>query len=223
MRSTTRGPLLVLISVIAAVAGGVGSSDADQASSQQQSVQHQFDPAPSNGCSQTFHAPQYRTTARRIYRQHSHIQPKQLYRLLHMRQCAATIHARHAMDRITLRQRHARLHRRELAKARAQRLCGSTACDRNLGRYMAARYGWIGRQWSCLDSLWGSHESGWKRHADNPGSSAYGIPQALPGSKMGPGWVDNARVQIRWGLSYIAGRYLSPCGALGFWLGHSWY
>ena len=41
--------------------------------------------------------------------------------------------------------------------------------------------------------------------AANP-SGAYGIPQALPGSKMasaGPDWQTSAATQIRWGLGYI--------------------
>jgi hypothetical protein len=77
-------------------------------------------------------------------------------------------------------------------------------------------YGWAGEQWRCLDDLWGDEESSWRWWADNPTSPAYGIPQALPGSKMGPGWVKSVLVQIRWGLRYIKGRYFSPCGALGF-------
>jgi hypothetical protein len=63
-------------------------------------------------------------------------------------------------------------------------------------------------------------------HADNPNSSAYGIPQALPGSKMasaGPDWANNPITQIRWGLGYIADRYGSPCGAWGHSQSHGWY
>ena len=70
-------------------------------------------------------------------------------------------------------------------------------------------------QFSCLDSLW-TKESGWRVDADNPSSSAYGIPQALPGSKMssfGADWATNPVTQIRWGLDYIADRYGSPCSA----------
>ena len=61
-------------------------------------------------------------------------------------------------------------------------------------------------------------ESGWNVYADNPSSSAYGIPQALPGSKMasaGADWATNPVTQIRWGLGYIQDRYGSPCGAWG--------
>ena len=55
-----------------------------------------------------------------------------------------------------------------------------------LGRHMAAEMGWTGYQWTALYRLW-SAESGWRVTAANPTSSAYGIPQALPGSKMGEG------------------------------------
>jgi hypothetical protein len=79
---------------------------------------------------------------------------------------------------------------------------------------MLGSYGWSASQFSCLDSLW-SHESGWSVTAANP-DGAYGIPQALPGSKMasaGSDWQTNAATQIRWGLGYIKGLYGSPCGA----------
>jgi hypothetical protein len=79
---------------------------------------------------------------------------------------------------------------------------------------IVASHGWAGSEFSCLVSLW-NRESGWNAHAANP-SGAYGIPQALPGSKMGVGggdWQNDYRVQIKWGIGYIAGRYGSPCGA----------
>ena len=38
-------------------------------------------------------------------------------------------------------------------------------------------------QFPCLDKLW-NQESGWNHKAYNSSSGAYGIPQALPGSKM---------------------------------------
>ena len=67
------------------------------------------------------------------------------------------------------------------------------------------------KQWNCLEKLW-HRESGWKVHAGNPGR-AYGIPQALPGKKMGAGWRHSATAQIKWGIKYIDGRYGSPCAA----------
>ena len=66
-------------------------------------------------------------------------------------------------------------------------------------------------QFNCLKKLW-HRESGWNVHAGNP-SRAYGIPQALPGKKMGAGWRHSATAQIKWGIKYIDGRYGSPCAA----------
>jgi hypothetical protein len=90
---------------------------------------------------------------------------------------------------------------------------------------MLGSFGWSSSQFSCLDQLWG-HESGWNVSAENPSSGAYGIPQALPGSKMasaGPDWQSNAATQIRWGLGYIKGLYGSPCGAWSHEESTGWY
>ncbi|HEX5190876.1 MAG TPA: lytic transglycosylase domain-containing protein [Streptosporangiaceae bacterium] len=80
------------------------------------------------------------------------------------------------------------------------------------------------QQFGCLDNIW-SRESGWRVTAANA-SGAYGIPQALPGSKMataGPNWQTNATTQIKWGLGYIKDRYGSPCNGWAFWQAHGWY
>ncbi len=85
--------------------------------------------------------------------------------------------------------------------------------------------GWGEDQFTCLVKLW-NRESGWNVTASNPYSGAYGIPQALPGSKMsshGSDWDTNADTQIRWGLDYIAGRYGNPCGAWGHSESVGWY
>lgn len=74
--------------------------------------------------------------------------------------------------------------------------------------------------------LWGAKESGWSHTAANPTSSAYGIPQALPGSKMashGADWRTDPETQVRWGLDYVGSRYGSACGALGFHRANGWY
>jgi len=79
-------------------------------------------------------------------------------------------------------------------------------------------------QFSCLDSIW-SRESGWNYQAENA-SGAFGIPQALPGSKMataGADWQTNPATQIKWGLGYIQGRYGTPCDAWAYWQAHSYY
>ena len=92
-------------------------------------------------------------------------------------------------------------------------------------RGMLAGFGWGDDQFSCLVSLW-NKESGWNVRAYNAGSGAYGIPQALPGSKMGSAgadWETNAATQISWGLGYISGRYGDPCGAWGHSQSTGWY
>ena len=99
------------------------------------------------------------------------------------------------------------------------------ADPRTLARALMPLYGLASSEFSCVDNIW-NHESRWNVHADNPYSSAYGIPQALPGSKMasaGPDWQNNAETQIRWGLNYIKTRYGSACSAWSFKQAHGWY
>ena len=94
-----------------------------------------------------------------------------------------------------------------------------------IARDMLAARGWGADQFGCLVSLW-DRESGWNVYAQNPSSGAYGIPQALPGSKMGSAgsdWQTNAATQIAWGLGYIADRYGSPCGAWSHSESAGWY
>jgi hypothetical protein len=91
--------------------------------------------------------------------------------------------------------------------------------------YMESKYSWDKSQHSCLVNLW-NRESGWRHTADNPTSSAYGIPQSLPGSKMasaGADWRTNPETQIKWGLKYIKHRYETPCGAWGAFKKKGWY
>lgn len=67
-------------------------------------------------------------------------------------------------------------------------------------------------------------ESDWDMHADNPTSSAYGIPQALMSAHELPAdYTTNATTQIRWGLGYIRESYGSPCAAWEFKQGNNWY
>ena len=97
---------------------------------------------------------------------------------------------------------------------------------RAIARKMIASYkDWGDGDYDALVWLW-NKESGWQWNATNPSSGAYGIPQALPASKLasaGDDWKDNAATQIKWGLNYIAGRYGSPSAAKTFWLAHNWY
>ena len=108
------------------------------------------------------------------------------------------------------------------AAATANTSEGAKAVARQIS---SAEYGWGADQFSCLDSLW-NRESGWNYQASNPSSGAFGIPQALPGSKMasaGGDWQTNAATQIRWGLQYIAAVYGTPCGAWSHSQGSGWY
>ncbi len=99
----------------------------------------------------------------------------------------------------------------------------SYGSPRAIARDQLAQRGWSD-QFGCLDNLW-TRESGWRTHAANR-SGAYGIPQALPGSKMasaGADWRTNPATQIRWGLGYIDSRYGGPCNAWANFQNKGWY
>lgn len=100
--------------------------------------------------------------------------------------------------------------------------CAGT--NREVGQCMAARWGWTGQQWDCLDHRWGVVESGWSTTAGREWA-AYGLPQSNPGYKMsGPNYVEvpgggyqgdwrtDPRIQVAWGRKYIRDRYGAPCG-----------
>jgi hypothetical protein len=95
---------------------------------------------------------------------------------------------------------------------------------RAYARLLLEQRGW-GDQYGCLDALW-TKESNWNPNATNPSSGAFGIPQALPGSKMASvaaDWRTNPATQVRWGLGYIASRYSTPCGAWAHSQATGWY
>ena len=124
-----------------------------------------------------------------------------------------------ARERVVAAQRVAREQARQGILDRAQ------SDPRAVGRLLVFDKGWSDGQFNCLDSLW-TKESGWRWNANNPSSSAYGIPQALPGSKMASvasDWSTNPITQITWGLSYISNRYGSPCSAWGHSQAFNWY
>ena len=121
----------------------------------------------------------------------------------------------------------AQARRERAAKRRASRDRSyapvSSGSARAIARSQLAARGWSD-QFGCLDRLW-QKESGWRVSASNA-SGAYGIPQALPGSKMasaGDDWRTNPATQIRWGLGYIASAYGSPCAAWRHSQSHNWY
>lgn len=93
------------------------------------------------------------------------------------------------------------------AQATAKKMIGNTA------------------EYQCFSEIV-ERESGWDVDATNASSGAYGLVQALPGSKMasaGSDWRTNAATQIEWGLDYMKDRYGSACDAWNFWQANGWY
>jgi hypothetical protein len=159
---------------------------------------------------------------------------------------------RHALIKMEVRREHAAARRaaerraaaRRAAERRAQRAAAAATAassqssqapsdsapqpsgnPQQIASAMLGSFGWSSSEFGCLVSLW-NLESGWNVYASNPSSGAYGIPQALPGSKMasaGPDWQSNAATQIRWGLEYIKSLYGSPCGAWSHEQASGWY
>jgi Transglycosylase SLT domain len=87
------------------------------------------------------------------------------------------------------------------------------------------KFGYGSSQFDCFNNII-MRESKWDINATNPSSGAYGIPQALPGSKMaseGSDWRTNPATQIIWGIKYMKDRYGSPCAAWSFKSSHGWY
>jgi Transglycosylase SLT domain len=101
----------------------------------------------------------------------------------------------------------------------------SAGTAKSIGYNMLPSFGFSqSTQWGCLDDLW-MHESGWVVDAENA-SGAYGIPQALPASKMasaGSDYLTNPATQIKWGLGYIKSTYGTPCAAWNFELKNNFY
>jgi Transglycosylase SLT domain len=87
------------------------------------------------------------------------------------------------------------------------------------------KYDYGSNQFTCFNNII-MRESMWRVNATNPSSGAYGIPQALPASKMATiasDWRTNPATQIIWGIEYMKDRYGSPCGAWGFKSANGWY
>lgn len=79
-------------------------------------------------------------------------------------------------------------------------------------------------QFSCLQYLWG-RESGWNNHAQNPGSTAYGIAQFLDSTwaSTGIAKTSDGFLQVDAGLRYLSSRYGSPCGGAAHSRATGWY
>jgi hypothetical protein len=135
----------------------------------------------------------------------------------------AELKARKAREEAEKKAAAAAARRKGAAHAAASR--SFSGDPKSIARELLGSHGWSSSQFGCLDSLW-QRESGWNYRAYNASSGAYGIPQALPGSKMGTvasDWRTNPATQIRWGLNYIADRYGSPCGAWSHSESTGWY
>jgi hypothetical protein len=101
----------------------------------------------------------------------------------------------------------------------------SSADPRDVARSLMADFGFSESEFSCLDALWMS-ESDWDPTADNPTSTAYGIPQALTGGthdNLPADYMTNPVSQIKWGLDYIRASYGTPCAAWEFKQANNWY
>ena len=131
---------------------------------------------------------------------------------------AAALARREAAEKV------ARDKARKAIEAKKQALLENAQKDpRAAARALLPEFGFDAGQWGCLDNLWNG-ESGWRYTAANSSSGAFGIPQALPGSKMGTvagDWRTNPVTQIRWGLKYIKSSYGTPCSAWATWEGRS--
>ena len=122
------------------------------------------------------------------------------------------------------------------AKAAAAKAAAAAAASRRTsapapsvpassGSYQSYAMAKVGSgQFGCLESLWG-RESGWNPNAQNPGSTAYGIPQFLDSTwaSTGIAKTSNGYRQIDAGLSYVDSRYGSPCGAWAHSQATGWY
>lgn len=103
--------------------------------------------------------------------------------------------------------------------------CNEYSGNREIGCALLLDFGFEIDQMPCLDRLW-TKESGWNHLASNSSTGAYGIPQALPGSKMATvadDWETNPATQIKWGLGYIKDRYGTPCDAWAHSQNVGWY
>ena len=115
----------------------------------------------------------------------------------------------------------------ERKKTLAERgyLPGTTDPREIARQILANKFGYGDSGFDCFNNII-MRESVWDVDATNPSSGAYGIPQALPGSKMasaGSDWRTNPATQITWAIGYMEDRYGSPCAAWTFKRANGWY
>ena len=106
---------------------------------------------------------------------------------------------------------------------------GVVGSNLEIGEQLAAQVGWVGSEWEALKELW-TLESNWNNHAQNPTSTAYGIPQFLDQTWATVGYekTSDPATQIAAGIKYIQGRpdYGGlPSNALAAWWSRNphWY
>jgi len=99
---------------------------------------------------------------------------------------------------------------------------GGNTANRALGQRIAAAMG-LASQFGAIDYVF-SHESGWNNLAQNPTSTAFGIPQFLNSTwaTVGGHKTTDPALQIQYGLRYM-NKYGGPNGAAEFWRQHHWY
>src|SRR6476659_5502107 len=109
------------------------------------------------------------------------------------------------------------------AQAQAQ-AAAAAAPSGSFQDYARSKLGGDSSQFSCIENLWGK-ESGWNPNAQNPGSTAYGIPQFLDSTwaSTGIAKTSNGYRQIDAGLIYLDQRYGSPCGGWAHSQADGWY
>jgi transglycosylase-like protein with SLT domain len=139
-------------------------------------------------------------------------------------QAAAEAAAREAAERAAAEQAAAAAAAPAPAPASSAPKSASSAAPKGSFKdYAMAKVG-SAEQFSCLEKLWGK-ESGWNPNAQNPSSTAYGIPQFLDSTwkSTGIAKTSDGYRQIDAGLVYIENRYGSPCGAWAHSQSTGWY
>ena len=114
---------------------------------------------------------------------------------------------------------------RSLSIPRLEEVTGDVAEYQEYAKQKCEEYGWSDSDFTCLVALW-NRESNWNVTAQNKSSGAYGIPQALPATKMsamGSDYLTNYKTQIDWGVNYIKGRYITPTEAWAHSQRLGWY
>ncbi|MFD2090907.1 transglycosylase SLT domain-containing protein [Blastococcus deserti] len=137
---------------------------------------------------------------------------------------AARVAAEEAARAEAARIEAARAAEAEAAAARpGQGTSAATAPKGSYKEYAMSKVGSAG-EFSCLENLWGK-ESGWNPNAQNPTSTAYGIPQFLDSTwaSTGIAKTSDGYRQIDAGLIYIEDRYGSPCAAWSHSQSKGWY